>query len=255
MFRLSLLTVLLAAPAWGSAQATPANVPGLGGRHPLAKASVGRLLMNELRCGACHEGMSVPPRGPDLSDVGRRVNSDYLKHFIANPARMQRGTKMPGRLHALEPGERDVVAEAITHFLVARCIRKGTAPPESSGAAGSAVVDGENLFHTIGCVACHAPRRPVPYSQEIPIAGGEAVNLEHIPAKYSVRSLAEFLFEPLRIRPSGRMPDMGLSRSEANAIASVDSGALFLWPGTAQGFGSEITISVPGAAQGDRLSD
>ncbi len=47
-----------------------------------------------------------------------------------------------------------------------------------------------------------------------------AVNLSHVAAKYSPKSLGEFLFQPLQVRSSGRMPDMKLTPAEAQAIAS-----------------------------------
>ncbi len=45
------------------------------------------------------------------------------------------------------------------------------------------------------------------------------VSLAHVSAKYSVKSLGEFLFQPLPVRASGRMPDMKLTPAEALAIA------------------------------------
>jgi mono/diheme cytochrome c family protein len=45
------------------------------------------------------------------------------------------------------------------------------------------------------------------------------VTLGHVGSKYSVKSLGEFLFQPLRVRSSGRMPDMKLTPGESLAIA------------------------------------
>ncbi len=175
--------------------------------------------MGELRCAACHDGIGLDgqrPLGPNLEHIGWRVAPDYLKRFIAAPALAQHGTKMPSLLHSLDASERDDIAEAITHFLVARSSRSWS-PGER---VAPAIDAGEELFHTIGCVACHAPRRPARHSMETPAAGPGAVKLGHVPAKYSLESLTEFLFQPLLVRPSGRMPDMGLDRAEARALAS-----------------------------------
>ncbi len=46
-----------------------------------------------------------------------------------------------------------------------------------------------------------------------------AVPLAHVASKYSVKSLSEFLFQPLRVRSSGRMPDLKLTPAESMAIA------------------------------------
>jgi mono/diheme cytochrome c family protein len=40
-----------------------------------------------------------------------------------------------------------------------------------------------------------------------------------VPAKYRAAGLADFLFQPHRVRPSGRMPDMKLTPTEAAAVA------------------------------------
>jgi len=44
--------------------------------------------------------------------------------------------------------------------------------------------------------------------------------LGHVGVKYTEAGLAAFLFEPLHSRTAGRMPDMGLTRLEAQAIAA-----------------------------------
>ena len=112
-----------------------------------------------------------------------------------------------------EPAEqRDKIAAAITHFLVAQSPRKfhrdAIVPQDAS--------EGKALFHTVGCIACHSPRDD--NDQEIIHEG--VVELRHVPAKYSLASLSEFLFQPAHVRPSGRMPDMKLTPVEARAIAS-----------------------------------
>lgn len=217
--RPSLLTVCLAAPVWGSVQGIAPVIPGLSERHPLDEASLGRLLLDELRCGACHEGIEpgvVLAASPDLNEVGWRVAPDYLQRFIADPAGTRPGTKMPAMLHSLRPSERAEVAQAITHFLVAGSSRSWS----GEQVAEHEVATGDELFHTVGCVACHPPLRAASNRTETPAASAGAVDLGHVSAKYGVRSLAEFLFQPTRVRPSGRMPDMGLTRAEAGDLAS-----------------------------------
>ena len=60
---------LFSAPLWLMAMAAGAEgdvapvVPGLSGDHPLTEAQVGELLMTELRCAACHEGIGASGRG------------------------------------------------------------------------------------------------------------------------------------------------------------------------------------------------
>lgn len=191
-------------------------VPGLSGKHPLTEAQVGQLLMVELRCFACHDPKDAPVpterTAPDLSEVGSRVSPEYLQRFIASPSALHPGTTMPDLL-ASQPGdERKKIAEALTHFLIA----------QSSGKFARQQIDGKDtakgkaLFHTIGCVACHSPRNE---DGKETITEG-VVDLQHVSAKYSLNSLRAFLFQPSKVRPAGRMPDMKLSEDESRALAS-----------------------------------
>ena len=201
------LTLLLL-PSLAGAQEGGVRIPGLAA-HPLDEVGAGAVLVDELRCAACHEGLGEPLPGPDLTDVGGRVSRAYLARFLADPAGTQPGTKMP---HGV-PTAAD--AEVLAAFLV------GTSSARrAGGVADPALVEqGRTLFHSVGCVACHAPRQAPPGDTRVP-AAPEAPGLDHVPAKYDLEGLAAFLFEPLRTRPSGRMPDLALSRGEARALAS-----------------------------------
>ena len=198
------------------AVSAPPVVLGLSNKHPLSESQVGELLLDELRCGACHSrkdaSLSLERAAPDLSDVGSRVAPEFLRRFIASPSASHSGTTMPDLLSAESADQRDKIAEAITQFLIAQSPRKfqRQAIDEHDASVGKA------LFHTIGCIACHSPRDES--GKETTHEG--VVELGHIPAKYSLASLAEFLFQPMHVRPSGRMPDMKLTPAEAKAIAS-----------------------------------
>lgn len=200
--------ILLLLPALAGAQEDGVRIPGLAD-HPLDGVGVGAVLADELRCAACHEGLGEPLPGPDLTDVGGRVSRSYLERFLADPAGTQPGTKMPH----LVPSEGD--ARLLAAFLV------GTSSARRSGGAAdpALVEEGRALFHSVGCVACHEPREAPPDDTFVP-AAPQAPLLDHVPAKYDLEGLSAFLFEPLRTRPSGRMPDLALSRGEARALAS-----------------------------------
>ena len=171
-------------------------------RHGLEEVQQGRLLVGELMCMACHLGAdTVKKEGPNLLDVGRRVDPSFIKEFIANPMGRDPGTQMPSLLEDLPKAKRDEVADALTHFLVSLSANEFV--PGVTKAEEYSL--GKNLFHKIGCLSCHESER--------------GVNLVHVPLKYGIDSLTAFLFQPLHTRPSGRMPDMNLTRDEARAIA------------------------------------
>lgn len=212
-----------------------AGDPAWPGNHKLTQSQVGDVLVAELRCAACHlsdqRDFQLLKSAPDLAEVGSRVSPEYLQRFLASPSAVQPGTTMPDALASRPEEERGQIAEALTHFLVA----------QSKGTFRSAVPDdidrdqGRLLFHAVGCVACHGPKEVV--AETPPVKRLEidfedelarpaknafqpiAVNLGHIASKYSIQSLADFLFQPLRVRHSGRMPDMKLTPAEARAIA------------------------------------
>jgi mono/diheme cytochrome c family protein len=216
-----------------------ASDAALPGSHPLTQSQAGAVLISELRCGACHAGgapSSFPEKtAPDLTNVGGRISPDFLKQFLAAPAVAHPGTAMPDLMASKTQAQRDPIANALTHFLVAQSkdVFQSDAPEIADTETG------KTLFHTVGCVACHGPRDADAALAKLPkrneflddeeFAEEDETKIEpvqpiaipigHVAKKYSVQSLGEFLFQPLHVRSSGRMPDMKLTRDEALLIA------------------------------------
>lgn len=187
-------------------------VPGLYQKHPLSERQVGGVLISELRCASCHEGMNGADMkaAPDLRQVGARLNPDYIRRFIADPAAVHPGTTMPGLLAAESPEKREAISASITQYLLS--LQETPVTREKAPVPEANV--GRELFHSTGCVACHSPRDEAGKETARP---GD-ISLTHIPGKYRDHALADFLLDPLKVRPSGRMPDMNLSREEANSL-------------------------------------
>ncbi|MCP4849165.1 MAG: hypothetical protein GY899_14580, partial [Verrucomicrobiaceae bacterium] len=189
------------------------HVPGVDSSS-LEASLKGRVLVEELNCVACHKAPSIlasSRKAPRLSLAGSRINPDYLKAFIASPHRVKPGTLMPDLLGRLEVEEQDKVAEAITHYLVS--LNKG---PDFGVRAPDAVAaeEGEKLFHSVGCVACHAPRDAA--GKELLL--GNSVPLGALEKKYSFKGLSDLIRRPHSSRPSGRMPDLRLPAREVESI-------------------------------------
>ncbi len=175
----------------------------------------GEILLGELNCLSCHSaGEKVTERiqtksAPDLSEVGRRLTPHYIQDFIRDPQSTKHGTTMPGIFHSSEAFAADGAAEFLTHFLVSK---GGPIAPSEKAISRSLVNRGKELFHSIGCVACHQPdNERAPAYDSVPL-GPQA-------RKTTVEQLSLFLQKPHQIRSSGRMPDLGLSEAEAEAIA------------------------------------
>ena len=205
----STLFLALGLASLHASAATPPFVAGLAGHKTASPALSGALLIGELGCVACHassQPMFAAKPGPDLTEVGTRVNGAHLRRFIASPSGVKPGTTMPDVLGNLPQPRRDEAANALAHYL-------GTL---GGGLAGStqpkpdAIDRGRKLYHSLGCVACHSPESPLP----------DSVPLGPLEEKYSVTSLTQFLEDPLAVRPGGRMPDLKLDHLEARDLAS-----------------------------------
>ena len=175
---------------------------------------LGQLLLGELNCLSCHktsgeiEGVLKPKQAPVLSEVGSRVRPDYLRQYIADPQSMKAGSTMPSLFAGVSDSQKKQQVEAIVHFLAS------TGRPKDIGPRGDAVKRGDVLFHKIGCAACHNPQRDG--AQLL----ATSVPLGDLSKKYSIPALSQFLQDPLKVRPSGRMPHLNLNPNEAQDIAS-----------------------------------
>src|SRR5262245_32341422 len=208
--------ILLALPvaALLAAGASPlhAAAPVVPGFERIAdKAGAGQLLLGELNCTSCHqpaEGDAGRKQAPVLDDVAARVRVGWLRKFLADPQAVKPGTTMP-HLFADDP-DRAKKVESLVHFLAST----GSVRQERPDLNG--VQAGRNLFGQVGCVACHGPRDAAAKQEKLPHG---CVPLGDLTAKYSVASLAAFLDNPHKVRPSGRMPHL-VSGKEARDIAS-----------------------------------
>jgi len=221
--RPTLRQALGAVVGWvGLWSATPVSaeplVVGFNRFHAAAPgAAGGRLLYNELGCAGCHGGDTGLParRGPDLTTVTTRARAEWLEAFLEDPSPVQPGTAMP---HGIARSAAD--AGDMVHFL-------GTLKPKSP--VRPRVIRhmdaqrGRDLFHRRGCVACHEPRADFVPAEGSP-AGTEvsatSVPLPDLKAKYVLGTLAEFIRDPLKARPDGRMPKVPLEEQDTVDIAS-----------------------------------
>ncbi|MGB0600120.1 MAG: hypothetical protein ACPGLY_25865 [Rubripirellula sp.] len=176
----------------------------------------GLALLDHFRCAHCHVGLSgnaVPAAlAPNLDSVTSRIDPTYLTRFVADPQKMKPGTSMPHVLGHLDDATREETVSAIIAYLRSRSEAAFHREPIDDAAAQR----GEEMFHRIGCVACHSPRDE-DGKETLP---EDSVSLGDLSDKYGLRSLTEFLENPHIARPAGRMPDMRLTHWEAVDLAS-----------------------------------
>lgn len=177
-------------------------------------AELGRLLIEELNCTSCHKpsgptaALLKAKQAPVLDKLGDRVQLGALEKFLNGPHARKPGTTMPDIFNAQSEDERKASVTALVHYL------------SKTGAVSEAMSDtaaakrGEQLFHQIGCVACHAPLK----EDAKPVANSIPLGALH--TKYTLPSLIAFLKNPLDARPAGRMPSLNLDDKQARDVAS-----------------------------------
>jgi mono/diheme cytochrome c family protein len=237
--------------ALGLALSLVAAAVGQERANPLPR---GERLLGEFNCVACHaaspavEGRLASQLAPHLDQVAARVTPGYLRRYLADPFGTNPMGRMPDQLAGLSEVERASAAENLTHFLMGLGEPLDRAPTSAHLAS---LERGRRVFHGSGCVACHRPQEelweldwtlaelfaeqeaePDGSSAEEPEPEPEAaaapgvlehpdvpLELDWLAGKTTVAGLAAFLEDPLAVRPSGRMPDMGLDRDEARDVA------------------------------------
>ncbi|MFP6581021.1 MAG: cytochrome c [Candidatus Hydrogenedentota bacterium] len=180
----------------------------------------------------CHDqvsGRHYTKNGPDLTTVTERISPGYLRDWLSDPHQTKPGTTMPDLFAALSKADRDETVEQILHYFMSR--GETFRPDGNENFEREARMRGEKLFHSVGCVACHAPRREptVRVGSDDDFSDRAVtypdVKLPSVPLpdqrrKTNYTSLSAFLLDPHNIRPSGRMPNMKLSPGEAKDIAA-----------------------------------
>ena len=219
----------------------------------------GRRLFRELGCTGCHateDQDELTRRGPSLKQVDSKLHRGWMLQWIRNPQRRRRGYQMPNFWPGAQQDpamakRRDDESLAIAAYLVSASqpwTAAQQAPPRDPGLAER----GQQLFDTVGCRGCHelgvvgqddlALRDPTVQEQAADDAwssfGGEEEAPEAVPAPAAVspidfgpklgdlggRARYGFLFAWLRAPEAywqhAKMPDLRLSRGEAQALAS-----------------------------------
>ncbi len=196
----------------GSGPATPPVIAGVD-LTELQPAIRGAVLRAELGCANCHGGsQELDTRsGADLTAIGSRVRTDWLRRFLADPLHVAPGTVMPDVLHDLDADTRRAGVDALAQFLLADTPAAATDPAPDPAAAER----GRELFATIGCAACHAPRDERGAETPLP----NSAPLWDLRIKYRFAGLRDFLLAPRDTRPSARMPDLRLQPGEAEDLA------------------------------------
>lgn len=189
----------------------------------------GRVLLEQKGCTNCHfsglsDGVIVGRReAPKIWGLSGRLRSGWVLDWLQNSAEIKSGADMPHLFGANEePGE----LEDLAQFLMAT---HGDGEPEAdSGPASeeSVLRRGLELYHDVGCAACHGALASPAELFENEFAESQLPDakviapLGELAGKWKPAALSAFLRDPLSVYADGVMPDMRLTEEESDAIAN-----------------------------------
>ncbi len=191
---------------WRAAHFAPEPVPGSILFHARTETpgendtlvARGRYLAEELGCVNCHRSgaASLEGRlGPDLTAAGSRMKPEWIHKWLDDPQAFHPGAAMPGIAGAQD--RRDIA----TYLASLRDPSAALARRSRSGNAGLGI----SLFGSIGCSACH---------------GQDEHSLDGMGSKTTAPALVEYLKNPAKFDPSGRMPSLMLTEEESQSLAA-----------------------------------
>lgn len=169
----------------------------------------GRQLFTAHRCDRCHAVDEEPhsPPAKALWGVSVGLNPAWLKQKLLDQHVLGPGARMP------HFGFDEAEAEAIAAYL----IRLGS--PFELASVPEVKVDrknpgptGEELAHTLGCLACH---RIGEMGGGGPFSGPELTRIGH---KRSAEWISTYLLRPERVNPQHQMPTFKLSPTERGLL-------------------------------------
>ncbi len=217
-------TVELAAssPAWNTVD----EGATLAGHNSV---NAGRMIFYEYGCHGCHamKDFESPRKvGPDLRQVGAKLEPDWVYAWLLDPKAFRPTTKMPkffglsnsgGELDTRAHREQmqkfnQVEADSITAFLFQQSVPMDLPLPDGLEADTES---GKTLFENRGCLGCHAV-------DSLPFAPGNnfGPNLSRVGEKLNLAWLYHWVKDPKQYHPDGRMPSLRLEDQEALDIAS-----------------------------------
>jgi len=188
---------------------------------PTGAIEAGRAVATKYSCRGCHvlddgKGAEV---GPDLRVSGQKLDSDWIRHFLADPRR-------PGKIYPGRPARmpRLALSQAEIETLVAYVASMGkrapgpaSAPDPATLAAGM-VENGKNTF-VLRCAQCHALGKIV----ETPLASQQGPDLIHVAGRVDYRWAQDWILDPQKIYPGTKMTTAGVTPEEAAAVRA------FVW--------------------------
>lgn len=180
-------------------------------------------LMERSGCHHCHSSLVEAVGGdqrtaPSLAGVGARLGASWIERWLKDPRAIRSDAHMP----RLEIVQYDDNRRDLVQFLMSQ----GTGVQTDVADENQVIAKGRDLFHQVGCVACHGARVSPAELYDDPTLSDEIPDISPVRAfgdlagKWQAPALADFLRDPSKTHGSGRMPSLRLTASEADLIAT-----------------------------------
>ena len=221
-----LIVILIGAPCHADLRPYVAGFERADLSSPAQLVAAGELLLGELGCTNCH---TPPPQaagrihtkfGPYIETANTLLRHDWIEAWLNDPHAMKPGTTMPHMMGSMNASDRADAARAILTYLYLN-----SPAAELKGRPEGDPARGRELYHSVGCVACHEPDHDYTPPGQAPGVTPAVVrdlsrSLGNPAGKFRRAWFIDYLQNPLSYRPSGLMPDLGLSEQEAADIAA-----------------------------------
>ena len=155
-------------------------------------------------CTGCHviPGIAPPDHAPELDGLRDKVKPDWVRAWLANPAKIDARHKMP--TFRLAPAE---IEALVAYLWTLPGVPLAAAPTDVQGDADR----GRTTLATVRCATCHRfEGRGGDFATDLGLAG----------AKLDATWLFNYLTDTHRLRPHTRMPGFRLSAQDALDISA-----------------------------------
>ena len=161
----------------------------------------GRRHVKDLGCANCHEISNVdgPALAPTLHNLAGNMNARWLAEYLASG---RHGAEGRAPELNLDRAQADALAHALCEDKPGRTVDSPSAGDDRRG---------EELFHTVGCLACHA----IDDVGTVDAGGGD---LSNVGDKRTRSFFTKWLSEPALVNEDHQMPQFDLTDNEVRDL-------------------------------------
>ena len=175
----------------------------------------GLQLITDFGCQGCHVlpiELDLPKVGPELNNITKKTNIEWIADWIKNPSHFSPNTRMPNFYLT------DDQVNDITAFLAANS-KTSTFTSEFKYSNDGNAERGKQVMNEVGCIACHAIDQHVIKGRvkEGPAFGPD---LNKTGNKVNPDWLYDWVMNPKHYSPTTKMPSMRLSTQEGKDVVA-----------------------------------